>query len=358
MPGEEVRSSLPSKIFLTLNNIKTTYNMIDTIKLILFTIHISNLDQLIAHLLSTLDDINEIRNLKNEKVYKGNFKNLRVSVSSGCIMIEGSVLKYWKGSNQLNWRASEFLEALTDIGEKLQIPIFLARVVRLDLGVNVTFLRPELEYYDALGYLKNFNRHQQKYGLNYQNVAKSGKWYISIYEKLKNIRSPEKVTKLFQDQYVLRLEFRFQKVSDLEVFLDVPFVSPVEIYNGYSRLIKKWEDVFLSIEKKSDLIEFAPKAFTQRGALDNQMKLMGLKALGGIGALERMLNKAKKSKVFTHPNQSSNILLRYRKLTQTPDMTIKTALAVEFDRKVRLMAELMMNEQMEDKILEEEVGQK
>lgn len=331
--------------------------MIDTIKLILFTIHISNLDQLIAHLLSTLEKTTEIHNIKRGTSYKGNLKNMTVGISSGCIMIEGSVTKYLKGNNQVNLRASEFLEALRDIGEKLQIPILLAKVVRLDLGVNITFLRPELEYYDVLGYLRGFNRHQQKFGLNYQNISKGGKKYISIYEKLRNIISPEEVTRLFMGQNILRLEYRFQKPSDLTGFLKVDFVTPLEIYNGYSQLIKKWEEVFLSIEKKSDLIEFAPEAFKERGAFDNQLKLMGLNALGGMEGLIRMLNKAKKSKVFTYPNQSSNIIAKYRKLTQIPDMTIKTALAVEFDRKVRLMAELMMNEQMEDKILEEEVGQ-
>jgi len=331
--------------------------MIDTAKLILLSIHIHNLKELLPHILSTLDNVTEITNREGEKVYKGYLKNLRVTMSFSCLKIEGSFLKFLKGSNQLNFRPSEFMKAIVMVGEILQIPLHLAKVVRLDLGVNIPLLFSEHQYYDVLGYLKNFNRHQQKHGLNYQNDSSNGKWYISIYEKLKNVKSPEKVTELFEGQYILRLEFRFLKAYELAKFLEVSNVTPEEVCKGYDKLMGKWAEVFLSIEKKYDLIEFDSAVFSTKGAFDKQIRLMGLKVLGGLEPMFRLINKARKAKLFTYPNQSTNIISRYKTLIKTPDLTIQSGLGAEFERKVRMIAELTSMEQIEDELLEGEVLQ-
>jgi hypothetical protein len=329
--------------------------MIDTVKLVLLAIYTPNYDLLIAHFLSTLDDYSTIKEQNGEKRYYGNLKNLKVRITQRSITIEGSLLIFIKGNNQLNFSKRELKKAINELSEKFGLPLLEAKVVRLDVAYNIPMIEAGYKYYDVLKQLSKANRHQYKNGLNYDSLAKRS-WYLTIYEKMKKVKKDE-ATELYQGQNIFRPEFRFLNSSLLANLLKVKTATLSDVMEGYEVIMKKWVMVLLSIEKKHEFIGFHPSVFTTRNAFDNQIKLLGVEAMGGIDSVISMIDTAKKSGYFTHPNQPYNLRLRYQDLMKSPSLTVKSGLAEEFDRKVRLMAVFVEMEATEDAFLEGEARQ-
>jgi hypothetical protein len=58
--------------------------------------------------------------------------------------------------------------------------------------------------------------------------------------------------------------------------------------------------------------------------------------MGGITVIAEIIKAAKQAKLFGYGNKSSNILNRYKELMATPQLTVKSPLVDELERKVKI----------------------
>lgn len=282
---------------------------------------------------------------------KGFLRNLRIEWNGDEMYTAGSLLKYYEGRNTVNFRLSKVIKAVNKLGRELGVDLKNAMVITAHVSCCICVQKRETEYYNILLNLKKYNRHLQKNGLNYQRISKRGKTYITVYSKLYDKGVTEEAAGFLNEKYVLRPEFKLNSHREVADCLGVRVATVEEVILGYDKLINRWREIFLSIEKRREGIELKPEVFFTKGVFDKQLRMLGITAIGGIDTIEQMIRNAGNLVEGKHSNTVSNLINRCKKLMTEPTLTVKSDLAIEFERKINLMAHLAKIELVQEEIL-------
>lgn len=135
-------------------------------------------------------------------------------------LTEGSLQKWYMGSNTGNWRRGDVERAMRKLTDETNLPWDKAEVTRLDSGRNLYELKyPPQEYYSRLGECKRYERTTPRNGtLMYTNSE--GTRQIYFYDKLKEFqknidKEPQEIRELFENSRgIIRVEMRItNKIS-------------------------------------------------------------------------------------------------------------------------------------------------
>ena len=156
--------------------------MIDTIKIKIQKEELP--DNYNRFLDSILDDKEETRKENGLSSIRGRVKNFRISIDDRELVLEGSLTKYAIGDNLKSADKEQLEKAIQDLGNELNINLFLGRVTRLDLAGNIVTKYPVEEYYRLLIDLNRLKRQEQSNGLSFGNSSR----YLSFYGKIKEMK--------------------------------------------------------------------------------------------------------------------------------------------------------------------------
>lgn len=143
--------------------------------------------------------------------YKGNYKNFFVAVNGIGIYICGSLNKYHFGDNLRNGTREDTKESISGLSKELGINLMKAKVVGLELGVNIETENPVKEYLQNLKEMTRRKRKDYRSTLYYLNADKSRADVLIFYDKLKHLSdSGCPIPAEYQGKNVLRCEMRFK----------------------------------------------------------------------------------------------------------------------------------------------------
>ena len=143
--------------------------------------------------------------------YKGNYKNFFVAVNGIEVYLRGSLNKYYFGDNLRNGTREDTNEAILGLSKELGINLMKAKVVGLELGVNIETENPVKDYLQNLREMTKRKRKAVGHSLYYLNADKKRVDVLILYDKLKQIsESGCPIPAEYQGKNVLRCEMRFK----------------------------------------------------------------------------------------------------------------------------------------------------
>ncbi len=83
---------------------------------------------------------------------------------------------------------------------------------------------------------------------------------------------------------------------------------------------------------------FKPEVFKTKGGFNEQVKILGLNALGSYSEICTLIENAKSKGFMSYPNQSTNAKKLAKDLLSKPLLTEKSELAIELEKKVKIIS--------------------
>jgi len=202
------------------------------------------------------DNSNDVKQL-GYNYFVGHIGNFRITEYSDCIELEGSLSRYYHGSN---WRmryddiklALEKLERETGLDFKSVDNAYLQRI---DVAKTFEVKKPSIEYLQLFGaYAGMFKATTttpkgETTGLLW--FTNTGGRQFNIYNKLAERKDGYKVIDIDDnDGYFLRFEYRLMN----RTFIKQKFFNDLSPYQltkegTYKELVKQWQDFYNGIEK-------------------------------------------------------------------------------------------------------------
>lgn len=143
--------------------------------------------------------------------YKGSFKNFFVAVNGIEVYLRGSLNKYHFGDNLQNGTREDTKQAILGLSKDLGLDLMKAKVLGLELGVNIETENPVKEYLQNLREMTRRKREIVGHSLYYLNADKKRADVIIFYDKLKQMQeSGCPIPAEYQGKNVLRCEMRFK----------------------------------------------------------------------------------------------------------------------------------------------------
>ena len=143
--------------------------------------------------------------------YKGNFKNFFVAVNGIEVYLRGSLNKYYFGDNLRNGTREDTMEAILGLSKDLGLDLMKAKVLGLELGVNIETENPVKEYLQNIKEMARRKRKVVGHSLYYLNADKKRADVIIFYDKLKQMQeSGCPIPAEYQGKNVLRCEMRLK----------------------------------------------------------------------------------------------------------------------------------------------------
>ena len=143
--------------------------------------------------------------------YMGNFKNFFVAVNGIEVYLRGSLNKYHFGDNLRNGTREDTMEAILGLSKDLGLDLMKAKVVGLELGVNIETEKPVKEYLQNLKEMTKRKRKAVGHSLYYLNADKSRADVMIFYDKLKQMSESEcPIPAEYKGKNILRCEMRFR----------------------------------------------------------------------------------------------------------------------------------------------------
>ncbi len=207
-----------------------------------------------------IDFINEVGakikvDIKKSNEFKviGTLKNLRVYIEREFIRIEGSLPKYYYGTNLKPLSYSEIGLIIDELSEKLGIPLRDADIFRIDMAENIEVKNSPQSYFSFLGDLARFDRIMRKGTLYYEQGWCKLCFYDKIVEASKH--NDLYLTEELLSKNILRYEVRYMRDWLKKYF--GRNIKVWEICNGtvdvYCELIAKWFLIYENIVKIGQL---------------------------------------------------------------------------------------------------------
>lgn len=238
--------------------------MYDTIK---FVIKESELDNKICFLEEIPCRISVDYNSLNRVV--GHLSNMRVEVRGTVLIVQGSLLKYFKGYNYAECLSVwDVRKSINKLSNELNVPMRQAVINRIDVGICFSMVNVPWVYWDCLlhsdGYFRSNIKQETLYFDKYDSQ-------LCFYDKKTEMKKNREVENLecLKKINVLRYEFRFKKVTSIfgGVVRGADLYSPV----FYLRVLQKWYDGYMIIQKgfvsEVDLLRFGGKKEFQRSCV-------------------------------------------------------------------------------------------
>lgn len=238
--------------------------MYDTIK---FVIKESELDNAICFLEEIPCRIS-IKSTSSNRVV-GFLKNMKIEVRNTTLIVQGSLLKYFKGYNYAECLSVwDVRKSINKLSNELNVPMRQAVINRIDIGICFSMVNVPWVYWDCLlhsdGYFRSNIKQETLYFDKYDSQ-------LCFYDKKTEMKKNREVENLecLKKINVLRYEFRFKKVTSIfgGVVRGADLYSPV----FYLRVLQKWYDGYMIIQKgfvsEVDLLRFGGKKEFQRSCV-------------------------------------------------------------------------------------------
>lgn len=223
--------------------------------------------------------------------YSGYLDTLKVTISPHTVQIrEGSLCKYFLGSNLKSLHRKDVQAAIEKISDDLHLPFHQADVTRIDIAHNMIMKEHHGIYFPLLGESPRYQRLEQKASLNYTK----GNIHKIFYNKLDQMKAgQEPIPGHYANHNVLRYEVRCKK--RLKATFKKDQITGQDLYDEkfYIQCVDRWVKEYQNIQKYNISNTMmtptgSTKEFIERLALE------GLKTFG-VGNAMNLINSWQKA---------------------------------------------------------------
>lgn len=222
----------------------------DTIKIRLYQSQVPDIC-----LFDEIPSLIEIEGSSNDKegnlfVKRGHILNLKVNIFRDMIQIEGSLSKYYKGSNLNGITLDEVRQAINSLSERLHLPLDVAHVRRIDIACNMKLTRRVSQYLKRFGRCGKTERREETYSLLY---GVRSPIRLCIYDKIKQLKHDREPCDCSDAENILRFEMRLFYNAKNWVRLFAEKTVTVEMIwdeNIFRKLTEMLYHKYKSIEKQ------------------------------------------------------------------------------------------------------------
>lgn len=266
-----------------------------------------------------------------QKVVSGYVGGLKVIANRYQVKVkDGSLCKYYLGSNLKAMGRSDTHRAIEKLSETLHLPMEKATVTRIDVAQNFIMKEPVKVYLNHLGRLAYATRLEEPTGLYYCKQKEK----LCFYDKVREQRTKkEEIPELYMGRNVLRYEQRF--VKRLSVVFGVEKVTGALLYDEafYSGLLDRWKGRYKEISKINDVMA---NFNTIKGK--QQLSQIGIlayvKMCGGENAFLEQINEARATGKLT-PKQAFDLRASVKNACKVKDgLVVPNEAIKELDKKV------------------------
>lgn len=272
-----------------------------------------------------------------ERSVKGWFNSIHISLNELGLLIYFNPTKYLLGDNLGLITIVQFEALIKQLSDELEIDLFKGEVKRLDLGGNIVTEFPVAEYQELLfsaNYLKRYALGSSLYFKNKKSRC------LIIYNKVAEMRSNKtKFNNFLKDKYILRYEYRYLKHAPLSTFLKIKTVKVEHIILYWSNLVDEWVRVFLEIKKEKEQLVFKKDAWSIKGEVDRQLKIIAINSLGGLHHLHKLVDMARERGDLKYTAQSAHFKSKFNKWMNHPSMFEVSNKVLEVEMKVKRLGE-------------------
>jgi hypothetical protein len=260
----------------------------------------------------------------------GHLKNYKVIISEQGVSLKGSLAKYFLPDNFHTLTRSDSARAFEKMSDELYLPIEKANVSRIDFAQNLLMdFEPEA-YYNYLGDCQYYNRQSQAKSLYYSNGLRQKVFYNKVAEgKAKGLNLPD----IWNGQNVLRYEIRFTSRLPKQFNRSEIKVSNLSDEQFYMTIFDKWQTEYEAINKLHS-INFNLSDMNSPKDFWKQINLLAINMIGQDKIMQEIEN-LRHQKAFDKPEYYSRLKKEIKELCKTPEMTNKSDLVTELDRKIK-----------------------
>ncbi|MBX0335497.1 hypothetical protein K3G39_19865 [Pontibacter sp. HSC-14F20] len=259
----------------------------------------------------------------------GNAGNLRIGISEHGVSIKGSLAKFYLGTNLHTLTRSDSKRAFELMADTLHLPVYKAKVTRIDVGQNImTDYKPEL-YYPYLGQSAYYTKLTQPKSISYQNSQRSKKAYNKIAESKKNrVTIPE----VYAGKHLLRFEVSY--TARLPKQFNQALITPDTLTDErfYIAMYDRWHNEYESINKVGLTLMDTSKINTPKDYKDQLLRLVVQER--GLEAFLHHIEVMKEQKVFKHKKYYTDLKNDLKKMVKSQSIAEQPELIQELDKKI------------------------
>ncbi|MGC4100383.1 phage/plasmid replication domain-containing protein [Ferruginibacter sp.] len=230
-----------------------------------------------------------------------------VTGNNNCLVIEGSLAKYFNGNNVDNFDWKFVKPAIKMLSHELGLPIERGTLLRIDTACNIELDQPVPEYFPELNYLRFYQRiHNRETTLRFMSNQENIQ--LLFYDKLaeigsKNYRDKE-IGEILGYKNLLRYEVQIQERAAKA--LGMRKIKTVHLYSTsfYKKLLDDWYSKYCDIEKRALMV--FPSKMKGRKDVDRFIYRYYVEHLGWTG-IEAMFNNALKNGSLTADDKSKKL---------------------------------------------------
>lgn len=234
-----------------------------------------------ARLVSSLEDVQErFIQRTGETILTGRSRNLYIKTSGSGVTVNGSLSRYWLGSNVLAPTFSDCREALRQLEEELGSSMTNMSVYRLDIAATLNMKHPCPRYLRLFGTLPRFKRFERDKGLLYKTTRRE----LDFYDKRAEARSrKEALPTCFNGRNALRYELRYRK-NLKEQFGGKVTAERLADIDFFRNVVQRWVSSYYAIDKQLGTLAVSldmtsPKSF------GTSLECFAIEQLGGEAAI-------------------------------------------------------------------------
>ena len=276
------------------------------------------------------DGKDEFCRVSEQETHRGKYRNLSVRIKENVVFITGSLCKFYYGDNLQVLDRVRTKDAIMMLSDGLHIPVYDAKVLRIDVGMNLLMNYEVPYYFPFLGQSPPLDRLEQNNGIYYRG-CKGG---ILLYDKLAEHKlKGGDIPEVLNESNLLRIESKFNRRIYQQ--FNVPEVKASALYDRefYKKIIKRCGDNYFNINKyKVPNIKFN---YTKMKYFDKQIWLIAINAVGGEEKMIRIIEQARRKGEFTSRTKVKRYKDKIREVCTTPQLSFESPQIIELDEKVR-----------------------
>lgn len=275
----------------------------DTVKICLYQSQVSDIC-----LFEDIPPFVEMKGSSNDKdgnlfMKRGHIRNFIVRIYQDKIQLEGSLSKYYKGSNLTGITLDKVRQVIDSLSEILHLPLYMAHVLRIDIAYNIEVTRDVKQYLKRLRRCGKLERLEQPYSLRYGN---SSSVRLCIYDKIKQLRHDREPYDCSDAKNIFRFELRFfRNANNWRRFWGSETVAVEMIWDDkfFRKLTEMLYQKYQSIEKLYETsLNFA--GVTGKKDFKNWLSLYAVQSQG-YDFFQRQIEDARVSRQFSNKQAAS-----------------------------------------------------
>jgi hypothetical protein len=271
----------------------------------------------------------EIRrnNSTKELIFIGRIRNMKVTVASHGISLNGSLCTYHNGNNYKSLTRNQTMLCILSLQIALGIPLHNAIVRRLDFGCCLIMDAKPESYFNGLGICGKYERLQRDHSVYYLTGYKCLVFY-NKYSEMKYRKHSDLPEQIHSN--TLRYEIRLKRKLSQQLNREKIFVKDLYDESFYKDMIVLWANEFARIHKNGLVIPINNNLTCNDGILYTLSLLM---ILQGINNVTRLIDALKDN--FTQGSYA-----RYqKKLKSLKFLSKESELIAELNTKISRIKE-------------------